>query len=175
MNPIFGIPWNPSRSLTKIAPEKLPKPNRKPDRLPTINFQGRAVKLRGGETLFKAKITYKLGCHCNPCLDGMPAEWRDFLRTSRFASKMEEIRRPPIEVGSLSHYLQGFFTSQVGCLGCLPSTVSWKSSWGFDDLRCQHSHPGPKKNHAYRATNVWPALSFRRQFWVSTRWAPTSL
>ena len=37
----------PPRSLTKIAPEKLPKPNRKGKRLPTTIFQGRAVKLRG--------------------------------------------------------------------------------------------------------------------------------
>ena len=30
----------PPGSLTGNAPEKLPKPNRKPDRLPTIIFQG---------------------------------------------------------------------------------------------------------------------------------------
>ena len=29
----------------------------------------------------------------------------------------------PVEVGSLSHYLQGFYTSQGGCLGFQPSTV----------------------------------------------------
>ena len=30
-----------------------------------------------------------------------------------------EIRRPPVEVGSLSHYLQGFSTIPGGCLGLL--------------------------------------------------------
>ncbi len=37
---------------------------------------------------------------------------------------MEEIRRSPVEVGSLSHYLQGFSTIPGGCLGLIPSTVS---------------------------------------------------
>ena len=39
----------PSRSLTAKAPEKLPKPNRKPDRLPfPAFFRGKlAVKLQG--------------------------------------------------------------------------------------------------------------------------------
>ena len=35
---------------------------------------------------------------------------------------MAEIRRSPVEVGSLSHYLQGFSTIP-GCLGFQPSTV----------------------------------------------------
>ena len=34
-----------------------------------------------------------------------------------------EIRRSPVEVGSLSNYLQGFSTIPGGCLGFLPSTV----------------------------------------------------
>ncbi len=37
---------------------------------------------------------------------------------------MAEIRRSPVEVGSLSHYLQGFSTIPGGCLGFQPSTVS---------------------------------------------------
>ena len=37
---------------------------------------------------------------------------------------MEEIRRSPVEVGRLSHYLQGFSTIPGGCLGFLPSTVA---------------------------------------------------
>ena len=32
---------------------------------------------------------------------------------------MEEIWRSPVEVGNLSHYLHGFYTSQAGCLGFL--------------------------------------------------------
>ena len=35
---------------------------------------------------------------------------------------MEEIRRSPVEVGRLSHYLQGFSTIPGGA-GILPSTV----------------------------------------------------
>ena len=38
---------------------------------------------------------------------------------------MAEIRRSPVEVGSLSHYLQGFSTIPGGCLGFQPSTVVW--------------------------------------------------
>ena len=38
----------PSRSLTAKAPEKLPFHPIGKDRLPTIIFQGRAVKLREG-------------------------------------------------------------------------------------------------------------------------------
>ena len=34
-----------------------------------------------------------------------------------------EIRRSPVEVDSLSHYLQGFSTIPGGCLGFLPPTV----------------------------------------------------
>ena len=37
---------------------------------------------------------------------------------------MAEIRRSPVEVGSLSHHLQGFSTIPGGCLGFLASTVS---------------------------------------------------
>ena len=36
---------------------------------------------------------------------------------------MEEIPGYPVEVGNLSHYLQGFSTIPGGCLGFLPSTV----------------------------------------------------
>ena len=36
---------------------------------------------------------------------------------------MAEIRRSPVEVGSLSHYLQGFIHPNGGCLGFQPSTV----------------------------------------------------
>ena len=35
---------------------------------------------------------------------------------------MAEIRRSPVEVGSLSHYLWGFSTIPGGCLGFQPST-----------------------------------------------------
>ena len=35
-----------------------------------------------------------------------------------------EIRRSPVEVGSLSHHLQGFSTIPSGCLGFLPSIVA---------------------------------------------------
>ena len=38
---------------------------------------------------------------------------------------MAEIRRLPVDVGSLSHYLQGFSTIPGGCLGFQPSTVGW--------------------------------------------------
>ena len=37
-----------------------------------------------------------------------------------------EIRRAPVEVGSLSHYLQGFITIPGGA-GFLPSTVVFKT------------------------------------------------
>ena len=40
---------------------------------------------------------------------------------------MEGIRHPPVEVGGLSHYLQGFYTPGA-CLGFLPSTVALESS-----------------------------------------------
>ena len=33
--------------------------------------------------------------------------------------------RKPVEVGSFSHYLQGFSTIPGGCLGFLPSTVGF--------------------------------------------------
>ena len=39
-----------------------------------------------------------------------------------------EIRRSPVEVGILSHYLQAFYIPG-GCLGFLPSTV-WLDVWG---------------------------------------------
>ncbi len=43
---------------------------------------------------------------------------------------ISEILRSPGEVGSLSHYLQGFSTIPGGCLGYLfPSTVSPKKNW----------------------------------------------
>ena len=36
---------------------------------------------------------------------------------------MEEIQRSPVEVGSLSDYVQGFLYIPGGCLGRLPPTV----------------------------------------------------
>ena len=38
----------PPKFNSEFSPENRPKPNRKPDRLSTTIFQGRAVKLRGG-------------------------------------------------------------------------------------------------------------------------------
>ena len=37
--------------------------------------------------------------------------------------KIAEIRRSPVEVGSLSHYLRRVLYIPGGCLGFLPSTV----------------------------------------------------
>ena len=34
-----------------------------------------------------------------------------------------EMRRSPVEFGTVSHYLQGFSTIPGGCLGFLPSTM----------------------------------------------------
>ena len=42
----------------------------------------------------------------------------------RYTVDGSEMLRSPVEVGSLSHYLQGFSTIPGGCLGFLPSTVS---------------------------------------------------
>ena len=42
---LFNMTNTPQK--INIAPENRPKPKRKPDRLPTIIFQGRAVNLRG--------------------------------------------------------------------------------------------------------------------------------
>ena len=44
-----------------------------------------------------------------------------------------EMWRSPVEVGRLSHYLQGFSTIPGGCLGVLPSTV-WLFGLGICGL-----------------------------------------
>ena len=53
---------------SEFAPEKLPPPNRKPDRsdrLPSSIFQGRVVKLRGGNGFLCAKNLAKIfGLSC---------------------------------------------------------------------------------------------------------------
>ena len=59
---------------------------------------------------------------------------------------MAEIRRSPVEVGSLSHYLQGFSTIPGSCLGFQPSTVVFQP------------------NH-FQVRHVAVAVSFRG--WVS--------
>ena len=42
---------------------------------------------------------------------------------------MEEILRSPVEVGSLPHYVQGFFTSQVVIAGFLNHQLRMGSVW----------------------------------------------
>ena len=46
------------------------------------------------------------------------------LESHKHADDGSEIRRSPVEVGSLSHDLQGFSTIPGGCLGFLPATES---------------------------------------------------
>ena len=41
---------------------------------------------------------------------------------------MEDMRRSPVEVGSLSHYLQGFSTIPGGCLKLQPESY-WENGW----------------------------------------------
>ena len=41
-----------------------------------------------------------------------------------------EIRRSPVEVGSLSHYLRSFIHPNGGCLGFQPSTVVAEKTTG---------------------------------------------
>ena len=50
----YAIHWVPGYGNLDLPPEKWPGPKRKPDRLPTIILQGRAVKLH-------SCISYKLG------------------------------------------------------------------------------------------------------------------
>ena len=49
---------------------------------------------------------------------------RRFSWSNRKILLMEEIRRSPVDLGSLLHYLQGFSTIPGGCLGILPSNDS---------------------------------------------------
>ena len=53
----------------------------------------------------------------------------DHIRELATTVDGSEIRRAPVEVGGISHYLQGFSTIPGGCPGFLPSTVSLLSSY----------------------------------------------
>ncbi len=57
-----------------------------------------------------------------------------------------EIRRSPVEVGSFSHYLQGFCTISGGCLGLLPSTVCLLNPPGKNERMFSKEVTIPKGN-----------------------------
>ena len=58
-----------------------------------------------------------------------------------------EIRDSPVEVGSLSHYLQGCSTSQIGISG--PSTVGTTVDEGF---KCTNSEGSLSKKLFHRSS-----------------------
>ena len=70
---------------------------------------------------------------------------------------MEEIRRSPVEVGSLSHYLQGFMHPRI-----LPSTVYEDFFWCYPLV----AHP-PKRLHASVENGSCSRLTFFRGCFVS--------
>ena len=64
-NPGCNFFLSPPKFDSEFTPEKLPAPNRKPDRLPSTIFQGRVVKLRGGNGFLCAKNLAKIiGLSC---------------------------------------------------------------------------------------------------------------
>ena len=76
-----------------------------------------------------------------------------------------EIRRSPVEVGSLSHYLQGFKNIPGGCLGFLPSTITTdmriESKIHFSKVQEAVGHTTLKKttflsHHRWHRTTVTP-------------------
>ena len=62
--------------------------------------------------------------HYKPSILGYPYFWKHPHRKMNHTVDGSEIRRSPVEVGSLSHCLQGLYKSQV-VQDFLPSTVGW--------------------------------------------------
>ena len=68
-------------------------------------------------------------------------------------------KNPPVEVGSLSHYLQGFSTIPNGCLGFPPSTVVFNIFTLF--LNCPPFPPFPFGSVPHLCKPSLPGLEIR--------------